>query len=1704
MSEQTPDTTLPQFVPALESFRAEEFLALTESLLAVPIRHAESVLRAAAFRLSAPETVSETPLSPLPPRWYPRPAPDVIAAAREALTPPKRPPVLEGRTTELERVLRPLVAGHSMCLHGEPGIGKSTLLALLATHERTRRRFRHVFWIDRPDQLAQTLALALNLPHILMETDPDRQLEKIAGHLDDHMLLVVDNLTPDGIAFETLAAVLPHVLAAVETPPEVLDPDEPPPDDPEPVVTLRPLTPGDGADALALHAGIDDTRRIRPQLARIARALGGFPLSLALAGAFIRHDELPLEAIDDLLDLESLAVNDGGDPDESDDQPPEPPHAAGLRRIVAQSLSALPTAYRDLLDAFMVFPPGAAPLDGLQHVANLDNPLACRRALITLERYGLVARDHRDPERYTCHLALRALIAAAMPGTPDTDPGTDAGDTPAAPGRDQARRVVNWALAFSRDHADHARALYHAEPALVHALAQPAATAHQRDALRDALRDYLREYRPDVLTEDERHSMPPLSGLRAEAAQLTQNGIEATSSGAVATAEEALTRALEIREEHDSPHALAETLVALGRLYDGQGRYTDAEKALVRAAELVYELGADDSLSVVRRGLARVYRHMHRHVDALAVLDDAPEAHRERAAILRAQGHYEEAVEEMRQAPDATPYARAEIYLLAGHYAEALQAIEEHDDPHSALLRAQVYHLQGAHDEAIRAYHIALDACNGDAYAEARIYRGLGAALAQAEQYDDARDALETALDRLHHCDAATPPDHGRTLRLLAAVHLAEGDHERAADTARQALDRFEHVHAPDDIADTYRTLGRALWQQGDALSALQAFQGEADHAQSMAHRDETRIGIAFQHLAEAYRATGAADRATANYRLAISHVKPARDPHAYFITQLGLHRVLVEGERLTHALDLTQEMFDHLEAHPPVDLGQLGYALALRTRTQQALERPIRANQTLHEWAAILTTRAEDALTDPRPALAVLVLGLAVRSLLADGRPSPALPLAEQALEIAREHFPDSLPTWAATRDLGEVHMALGHHEEAILTLDPLLDNAVKDAPPTYALAQAITGRAYRAIDEPENALAHLRSALEWEPDAHIRALTYETIGDIQRELGRLPDAADSYRAAEALLDPKTHAPDAARVLTTLAETLGSLNRYGEAVRVYEDALVVLRDVETTSPTHTAGVLTSLGQTHEAQGQLADAARAYRRALNILERSDAPRQTRDLMHRLSRASAQMGDPNAALLYEQTIALTEACGEPHELGEALCELGDVHRDADRLLPAIQYYQSALEHQPSDGYPRQRVNTLRNLGRALVGLERYDEATQAWSEAIALSQHLPDESPQEIALTYHAIAEAHRQQQHYANAARSYREALKHHKANTVEIAATWRSLGQTLHATGHYDEAAKALRYALEAEKAQPQLANARLVQTLQSLAAALEAGDLPKDAIARHHEALVYMDRDLQPDAYADTLRKLAALYAKQPDWTQAHKALQEALAIENAQRPRRDERIASTLKAIADLYRAQGLLEKAAETYQKVTVYTNIATRASDDLRDTLSELERRRATLQAAQQSLALLDRSEANLKDLAFIYALIARSHAGLNQPEASADAINDLLDVLELQDDLLTDEADPDYRALAWLREATLAQQDDDIAAARQACDHAAEAVANNNLRWVIGQYARALADAARAGDEHADNEAHAGEHPDETPNEAETEQPEDAAHTPEG
>jgi hypothetical protein len=80
--------------------------------------------------------------------------------------------------------------------------------------------------------------------------------------------------------------------------------------------------------------------------------------------------------------------------------------------------------------------------------------------------------------------------------------------------------------------------------------------------------------------------------------------------------------------------------------------------------------------------------------------------------------------------------------------------------------------------------------------------------------------------------------------------------------------------------------------------------------------------------------------------------------------------------------------------------------------------------------------------------------------SLLAEDRPALALATADREQEITAAHYSGTLAAWAAIRDAGEAYLALERHEEAVITLETLLDDPVREgSAATYALAHELCG---------------------------------------------------------------------------------------------------------------------------------------------------------------------------------------------------------------------------------------------------------------------------------------------------------------------------------------------------------------------------------------------------------------------------------------------------------------------------------------------------------------------------------------------------------------------------------------------------------------------------------------------------------------------
>jgi len=129
--------------------------------------------------------------------------------------------------------------------------------------------------------------------------------------------------------------------------------------------------------------------------------------------------------------------------------------------------------------------------------------------------------------------------------------------------------------------------------------------------------------RPIHQTFRERSQEAP-TGPRAQAATLHKRGIDALEENRDPDAETSLTEALALRREHDQPHAIAETLVALARLAYLRGDETAAIALLSEAGELLDRLRDDESLDIVRLALSRAYRRAGRLEIAQTALPAEP------------------------------------------------------------------------------------------------------------------------------------------------------------------------------------------------------------------------------------------------------------------------------------------------------------------------------------------------------------------------------------------------------------------------------------------------------------------------------------------------------------------------------------------------------------------------------------------------------------------------------------------------------------------------------------------------------------------------------------------------------------------------------------------------------------------------------------------------------------------------------------------------------------------------------------------------------------------------------------------------------------------------------------------------------------------------------------------------------------------------
>jgi len=1109
---------------------------------------------------------------------------------------------------------------------------------------------------------------------------------------------------------------------------------------------------------------------------------------------------------------------------------------------------------------------------------------------------------------------------------------------------------------------------------------------------------------------------------RTQANKLYAQGNQAIDENRIEDAEKLLSEAFELRKTCDHAHAVAQSLTAIARLQYLQGKDSSAIKNLEASGELLHELRDQSSLDVVRLALSRVYRRVGRLEAAAEVLPEPLPAD-DYSMICLLQNRHEAALEAAQTEPEPRIRRRlvARILNHMGRTAETLEVLKHDDDFTARHLRAQVYHIQGDFEKAIKAYEKADELGIPDA--ERGIFaRGRARALAAAGQVREA--GMIAGAEGLWYESKLPHVSFARksaSFALLGALLLVQGNVEEAEANALQALHAEGERITPEIIAIAQHILGQIYLDRGDIAAALAAFQAELEAREGSRVRDETAIGMTLHTLGDVQAEHGDLERAIGLYRRALTHID---DLDTRLILLLSLRNALLQANRAPDALEAGQQAIDLLLKQSTPELTTLGYVMALQAKTQAQYARTTRAVQLLQDWETRLARRANEAFNHSEWGVQALWIGLVVRSVRPDQYP-PALlrDLADEALSVTEQHAPETWVAWAARRDLANLQIAFKEYPEALETIRPL--TLVEDRQSNLHIrlpAHAQMGRLLLTLNRPGESLPYLKEAIDLEHDPILR-------GRLMRELGQAQTAAGNPTAAAEILSESlsfvTRADaldDHVAALVDLGYARLSLQRFNEAIETFEKALDIVQELPDKALM--ASVLTDLANAHFTLGQYRRAATTYRRALGYQKQ---PEQIAQTYIALARSSAAMGAYPAALdAYQSALEYPHS---PLMQRTLISEQAAIYVNQKRPNEAIAFYQQALGIEGAT--PTEIAAIRRSLGQLYAGVGQHEQAREHFEGALSAVED------EQSGLTMLAIAEGHRAQNQTTQAIEAYARSLEHLNRSEypLERALVLRTMGEIYLMEGRAAEALEALEGALEIERTQPRQDGGRIVSILNHIAEANELrGELDKAAV-RYHQALVYQDARHAPEGYAGTLRTLGRIYTTMCRFDDAAKALEEALGTEYTQPTQDALAIDETTKMLADVYRAQGRLDEAAQLYRKVTADAPEPIRAGVQaaLTNTLSEISRYENTLKAAEQSWQLLNRTGAELKELLFILALEAQTYYAMGRHDESEDFLERFMVMLQKRRKEITPGSkDPAIRALAFMLEGQSAEDAKDL------------------------------------------------------------------------
>ena len=1065
-----------------------------------------------------------------------------------------------------------------------------------------------------------------------------------------------------------------------------------------------------------------------------------------------------------------------------------------------------------------------------------------------------------------------------------------------------------------------------------------------------------------------------------------------------------LERAVEISRRSKDSAALATILMVLGRVAGEGGDFGSArscfEEALGLGEKVEDRTGAEEARIALAGLIPRLGREQATIYESLGLKREAGRARKAASTAFRAA--LEPELERSQVGP-LTSLARA--------------AVESDPDlARMALERAKEL-VEGSESPRV-----------SDRKLLGGAWHSYGMALERQERHDDAAAAFDIALSLAEDRPLAA----AMVLHSIANQALLAGEPERAADLYRQAVERECGVGEgadPKSIAASLLGAGRSELAAKNFKAAQAAFEEREEWLASLPTPDPAEEGTTLHELGSLKSAEGDVEEAIALFRRALRRKREAPEggrPVSVAATLLGLARAQVADKRLAEALASYQERMAVLGDLDDPDLAKEGQTLHEIGEVQSAEGHFEEALQSFE--AAVKRKRSALGESAISVASSLLAVGRALRSL---GRFGEARAVFEESLEIlAALERPEPLAEGVTLHEIADLLGDQGEPDEAIEYYRRAAARKAEDpsdGPEVISQHASSLRRLAKLLEErgrDEESLKVREEAFEViaalpEPSLQAEGVALHDIADIHFGRGEFERAVELYReAAERKRNDGRVPRDLAVTLMELGQALWQADEREQAVEAYREAADHLRDlVEDSNRRDLTSALLALGRAQLEIGEPEAARSSHEERLAILTG-----------------------------FEER--------DPQVEGVAVHDLADTYASEGELDVAVKLYREAVElKQSAEEVEVRDVATSQGaLGRVLEQLEDFEGALRAYRDQLEQLRTLPEPDPLFEGVALHDIGDARRELGDFDGAIAAYREAgerkAESGRAHPGSISFTQLSLATTMVMAG--TAAAEAgdegggIALLEEAECITEQVEDVNLLElgALRSLLAdTLKTAGREEEAEAKHTQARAQLEAELatRPEVEPVNLKPLVLVCiasgalrlalqltaqareqfaagnlestdlatillvigraierrgkeeSSEADLDAALAAYEERLELLSGAEQSSPQGEGVTLHDIANVQRAKGKLEEAADNYHRAAARKQEGKPVSRDVAFTLRceaevllELERPRDALAAIERAERWVEDDDVAARDRARVKDVLAAVYTALGR------------------------------------------------------------------------------------------------------------------------